>query len=230
MGDAINKTYLLVSEKPWHDELFRNLSRNKLTNWRRIENKDDFTPEKITALKPDIIFLPHWSYRIPVSIYAHHTCIIFHMTDLPYGRGGSPLQNLIIRKHKDTMISALKVEHGLDTGPVYLKKKLSLEGTAEEIFIRASKIIEEMIAEIILNQLKPKPQRGKGLMFRRRKPEESNMAHLKDLDQVYDYIRMLDCEGYPNAFLETDHIRFEFSKAKMNDEKTITAHVRITKK
>ncbi len=28
-------------------------------------------------------------------------CVCFHMTDVPYGRGGSPLQNLIIREPQE---------------------------------------------------------------------------------------------------------------------------------
>ena len=65
------------------------------------------------------------------------------MSDLPYGRGGSPLQNLIIREHRKTMISAIQCVKEIDAGPVYLKKPLSLEGSAEEIFICANHIIEE---------------------------------------------------------------------------------------
>ena len=63
---------------------------------------------------------------IPKKIYSNYDCIVFHMTDLPYGRGGSPLQNLIVRGHKETKISALNVQSGLDTGDIYLKKKLIL--------------------------------------------------------------------------------------------------------
>jgi methionyl-tRNA formyltransferase len=54
---------------------------------------------------------------------------------LPYGRGGSPLQNLIDLGHKDTFVSALKMTEELDAGAIYLKKPLSLEGLAEEIYM-----------------------------------------------------------------------------------------------
>lgn len=43
------------------------------------------------------------------------------MTNLPYGRGGSPVQNLILNGHKKTIISALNVTKDLDAGDVYLK-------------------------------------------------------------------------------------------------------------
>ena len=45
------------------------------------------------------------------------------MTDLPYGRGGSPLQNLILDNKQKTMISAFKMTERMDEGPIYIKKK-----------------------------------------------------------------------------------------------------------
>ena len=56
------------------------------------------------------------------------------MTDLPYGRGGSPLQNLIMMGKRNTKLTAFKCVKKLDSGPIYLKKKLSLDGNLEEIF------------------------------------------------------------------------------------------------
>ena len=112
-----------------------------------------------------------------------------------------------------------------------MKKELSLEGTATEIFNRATDVIKQMIYEIIENNVLPQPQFGDIVEFKRRKPEESNMLELSELDQVYDYIRMLDCEGYPHAFIETPHLKIEFTNANFDtNEKIITAHVRIVKK
>lgn len=69
------------------------------------------------------------------------------MTDLPFGRGGSPLQNLLSRGIYHTKLSAIRVSAGLDTGSVYLKNDLDiLEGSAEKIFRRAGEIIfKEML-------------------------------------------------------------------------------------
>jgi len=155
---------------------------------------------------------------------------LFHMTDLPFGRGGSPLQNLIVRGLRNTRISAIHVQKGLDAGDIYLKKDLSLDGTAHEIFIRASKIIKEMIMEIIENDLCPIPQQGEPEFFKRRAQEDGNVVLLTSIGEIYDYIRMLDCEGYPPAFLETDNVKFEFSHAVIKDSKTIEAHVKIIQK
>ena len=101
------------------------------------------------------------------------------MTDLPFGRGGSPLQNLIVRGITETKISAIQCEAGLDTGPVYLKRPLSLEGTAQEIYSRANKVVESMILDILLHSPVPLSQEGEVVDFKRRVPEDGNMEALE---------------------------------------------------
>ncbi len=228
MGTTVK--YILLTPKTWHTTLFRELSVQKPEEWLHIERKEDFTVEKLKEVNPQYIFIPHWSYIIPKEIFENYTCVVFHMTDLPYGRGGSPLQNLIVNGHAETKISAIKVEEGLDTGPVYLKRPVSLLGTAEEIFIRMAVIIKGMIEEIIVNNTQPVAQQGEPVVFKRRKPEDGNIAHVETLDQLYDYIRMLDCEGYPNAFAEIGNFRLEFTRASIKGDESIIADVRITKK
>jgi len=165
---------------------------------------------------PQYIFFPHWSWKIPKDVYENVECIVFHMTDLPYGRGGSPLQNLIVKGLKYTQISAFRVVDEMDAGPIYLKHPLSLEGTSEEILKRASDyIFRNMIPYILSNKPKPVEQYGKPTKFKRRTPSNGNLGGLKKLSKVYDYIRMLDGEGYPPAFVETDGLRLQFTEAKL---------------
>ena len=195
-----------------------------------INKKDDLSILKLKKLKPDYIFFIHWSYIIPLKIFENFNCILFHMTDLPYGRGGSPLQNLIIRGHKKTRISAIKVSRKIDAGPVYLKRNLSLNGTANEIFVRAGGVMFEMIKEIIKKKPSPAPQKGNPIFFKRRKPIESKMDAIFEIEKVYDFIRMLDAEGYPLAFIETKNMKIEFNNAKVVNNKTLIANARITKR
>jgi len=177
----------------------------------------------------DFIFFLHWSIIIPAQVYNSYNCIVFHMTDLPYGRGGSPLQNLIVRGHIETKISALKVQEGLDKGDIYLKKELSLLGTAEEIFIRAGKIMFDMIKEIINNKITPAPQIGEPVFFKRRKPEDGNLYSCGTLEEIFRCIQMLDAEGYDPAFIETEGFRLEFTRASLKTDK-ILADVKIMMK
>src|SRR5687768_14299625 len=112
--------YILLTEKSWHKRLFEEATKRVEADWKLIDKKEEFTRENLDSFRPDKIFIPHWSYLIGPEIYEAFECILFHMTDLPYGRGGSPLQNLIERGHSETKITALRVEKGLDSGKIYL--------------------------------------------------------------------------------------------------------------
>lgn len=183
--------------------------------------------DMVQKLKPIYIFFPHWSYIIPKEIYENYECVVFHMTDLPFGRGGSPLQNLIVRGIEETKISALRVVKEIDAGPIYFKKGLKLDGSAEEIFRRSSKIIfGQMIPEILEKQCIPKEQTGDIVSFERRKPEQSELKSDMPINVIYDYIRMLDAEGYPNAFVKWGNYKLKFTAASKKDGK-ITANVEI---
>ena len=78
-----------------------------------------FKLDEIRRINPEYIFFPHWSYIIPKEIFSNYQCIVFHMTDLPYGRGGSPLQNLILAGKKKTKISAIDVVEEIDAGDIF---------------------------------------------------------------------------------------------------------------
>lgn len=225
------KNIIILSVQKWNKNIVNNLSKVlPAYNWILIDSKRDFTAANLKKISPLYIFIPHWSYIIPKIIYENYTCIVFHMSDLPYGRGGSPLQNLIIRGHTETKISSLKVVEEIDAGPVYAKRPLGLHGTAEEIFIRANKIIVKMIIDIVKNVTVPVSQKGVPTVFKRRTPEMSSVNEVATLEEMYDYIRMLDAEGYPKAFIENDYFKFEFTRASLKADKTIIADVRITEK
>lgn len=212
---------IIATIKSWNIDnayKFRELYKNKyeVTIFR---DKKELNKEIINSINPRWIFFPHWSWIIPPEIYKKYTCVVFHITDLPFGRGGSPLQNLISKKIYETKISALKVTEKLDAGPIYLKENFYIGlGSAEEIFIQASEIIFfKMIPFIIDKNPQPIKQMGEIVTFKRRKPEESELelANIDSLKDFYDFVRMLDGEGYPKAFLKFNKFRIEFSKAQL---------------
>ena len=190
-----------------------------------ITDKRELSEKNIRSINPEWIFFPHWSWIIPPELYEKYTCVVFHITDLPFGRGGSPLQNLIQRKIYHTKISAIQAEEGIDTGKIYLKKDFYIGiGSAEEIFIAASQIIFfDMIPYILENKPIPQTQEGEVIVFKRRKPKESNLqkAEIKNLDDFYDFVRMLDAEGYPKAFFKINNLKIEFSEVHKKSNKLV---------
>lgn len=192
------------------------------------------TPEQLAdgawqAESPRYLFFTHWSHRIPPEIFERHECIVFHLADLPHGRGGSPIQNQIVRGQETTSLCALRCVAEMDAGPVYLRRPMSLLGSLDEILQRAARQMVSMILEIVECAPQPLPQQGTPTVFRRRTPAEGDLAPLATLQQVFDHVRMLDGQGYPPAFLETAHLRLEFSRASLKDDHVV-ADVRISLK
>lgn len=74
----------------------------------RVRILSELDAPTLADFGPRYIFFPHWSWKIPVDIYERFECVIFHMTDLPFGRGGSPLQNLVVRGINETQLTALR--------------------------------------------------------------------------------------------------------------------------
>ena len=223
------ENYIVATLKPWNIRAYNEVIKNYPGTWHLITDHRELTTEKVKSINPKFIFFPHWNHTVPNEILEMTTCVCFHETDLPYGRGGSPVQNLIALGHRETVVTALKMTDELDAGPIYLKEKLSLEGLAEEVFVRASYVVAGMIKTIITKNPRPTKQVGKPTLFSRRKPSQSKIPIGKtSLVDLFDHIRMLDAEGYPKAYLESGGFRFEISRPALKSGE-ILADVRITK-
>ena len=212
------KTYIVSTIKPWNVDAFNRRTPDLSGRWILVDAAEEMTGQLISDVRPRYVFFPHWSWRVPEEVLEEAECICFHMTDVPYGRGGSPLQNLVVRGHRETKLTALRMSPDLDAGPVYLKRQLSLKGRAQDIYERAADLIYDMIAEIVESEPEPVPQKGGVTKFRRRTPDQSLLPSTESLDALYDHIRMLDAETYPKAFLDHREFRLEFSHAEMSGD------------
>jgi methionyl-tRNA formyltransferase len=199
--------------KPWGKFIFSKIKKTLPFDWLFVTNSSELN--EVLHQQPSKIYFVHWSDKIPQVILNKFECICFHMTDLPYGRGGSPLQNLILNGHKYTQLSALRMTHELDAGPIYGKWQLSLEGRAQEIYERASLSANEAIQELEIKPRRAIDQQGDITYFKRRRPEESEIPDHLSGEALYDFIRMLDAEGYPHAFYKSAHHKIELTHAKI---------------
>ncbi len=195
----------------------------KKKNFFHILKKKELTFNYLKKLKPDIIFFTHWSFLVDKKIIKSFPCVGFHSTPLPYGRGGSPIQNMIIRGHKKTKICAIKLEESFDTGDVYMKTNVSLKGSGNEIFDRIYKKIVSMIISLSNKLTKPKKQVGKIVTFKRRKKIESEIINIKNLNKLYNFIRMLDIneKNFPNAYLKNDFFHFAITNVRKFPNKLV---------
>jgi len=225
---ANNQVYVVAGRQPWNRRVFDETIRRYPGEWHFVGTPEEMTLELMHRLRPRYIFFLHWSNIVPQELLEAFESVCFHMTDVPFGRGGSPLQNLIARGHRSTRITALRMTSELDAGPVYFKEDLCLAGSAEEIYIRATQVSAGMILRIIRDNPQPTPQSGAVVAFKRRKPSDSEIPETTSLQELYDFVRMLDADGYPRAFISHRGYRYEFGRVALKDGR-IVADVTITR-
>ena len=135
--------------------------------YKLIHDKDELTLDYLESYEPDYIFFVHWNWIVDENIYSKYESIVFHTAPLPYGRGGSPIQNLILNGIKSSPVCALKMTGDIDAGPIYLKKEISLLGSLSEIFFRINNVVNSLIIEIIDEDIIPVDQEGTPYNFKR---------------------------------------------------------------
>ena len=221
------KILYCIQNKILEDVLRANRVINK--NSEIIRDRKDLTNKKVNLINPDYIMFPHWSYIVPEDIYKNYKCICFHSAPLPFGRGGSPIQNMITHGFKETEVCSLLMEKELDAGPVYLRTKVKLSGTLDEILIRIYRVIANQIKIFKKKEPSPKIQQGTPYKFKRLSTKDNLINFNDDLSSIFDQIRMLDSDLYPNAFIQLGSHMIDFSQATLKNG-SINAKVKIYRK
>lgn len=182
-----------------------------------INSPEYLTKETVDRINPKMIFFPNWSWKVPKEIVDNYPCVCFHEGDLPIGRGGSPIQNHIVRGFKETKSTTYIMNERIDAGAILCKRDLDLTGSLEEIFERIIENNYHMTVEIIEHNPVPIPQNNdEAVYFERRKPADSEITNIISLDKTYDFIRML-ADPYPNAFIVFKDKKILFKDANLKD-------------
>lgn len=164
------------------------------------------------------VFVPHYSNIIDLKSFPGARFIGFHTGNLPKDRGGSPIQNKIIKGEYLTNVSAIALEDNIDSGAVYTHRKVDLsEGDIEFILRKISLLISSMMIEIALGDLKPTPQNEDFRINKRFTVSDSELPKHANITELYDRIRMVDGLDYPNAFIKQDNYKVFFTKVVKNN-------------
>jgi len=167
------------------------------------------------------LFFPHYSKLIPKEIISEYVCIGFHTGNLPSDRGGSPIQNKILRGEYRTLVSALRLTEELDSGPIYCSRPVDLEfGDIESILKNISVHISTMILEIIQTEIIPQPQKGIPKYQSRLKQFNSELdLSILNIKTLYDRIRMVDGLDYPPAYIIINNFKITMKNAQLENNK-----------
>ena len=158
----------------------------------------------------DLIFFIGWSWIVKKKILDSSLCICMHPSPLPRYKGGSPIQNQIIKGEKESSVCFFKMTEEIDAGPIISSHPFSLDGNLQDIFDRIEsqcvKHIPTIIQRFVENDLTFSEQNlHDATYFARRTPDQSEIK-LEDIQKFpasyfYNKIRMLQ-DPYPNAYIK----------------------------
>lgn len=192
--------------RDWAINIYNALSKDKKNKFYIFKDKSKLTLKNIHNLNPSLILFYGWSSIVPNKIIKNYKCLMLHPSKLPKFRGGSPLQNQIIRGYKSTFVTIFIMNEEIDAGEIIINKKISLDGNMNEILLRIEETGIKLTKLILSKNLKSKPQdHKKATIYKRLKNNsEITIEELKNLKgiELYNKIRMLG-DPYPNAYVKT---------------------------
>jgi methionyl-tRNA formyltransferase len=186
-----------------------NLKKYKYLKVYKINPKNNLYLKKILKKnKVKIALFYGWSWIIAKEIYKNFLSLCLHPSDLPKYKGGSPLQHQIINGVKESAVTIFKISQGIDSGPIYKKKKLSLKGDLKIILRRISLIGSKITANLLYDYSNNKilfyKQKKLKKFYKRRKKKDSEfkLNQIKKRKFLYfnNFIRALNHPSYPIAY------------------------------
>lgn len=162
--------YVVATGHAWGVETYWKCARRIAGQWDHVQ-----TPGALAAAlleeRPAYVFFLNWSTHVPRDITDEFTCVNVHATDLPFGRGGHPIENLILRGHLQTVLTAHQMTDEFDAGPIYAQRgPVSLQGTKDEILVRFIEPSVDLLRWIVGTHPIPVPQTGPVVRFQRLTP------------------------------------------------------------
>ncbi len=130
--------------------------------------------------------------------------LVVHPSDLPRGRGFSPLAWQILEGCSDIPICLFEAVPDVDAGDVYLRSVIALDGTElnEEIKYKQGKKTLEMCLRFLDSypQIKASPQTGTPTYYKRRSARDSEIDVDMSLRALFPLLRVVDNNRYPAYF------------------------------
>lgn len=82
--------------------------------------------ESIAALKPDFMVVVAFGQILPAALLEVAPAINLHTSLLPALRGAAPINRAIVNGLKQTGVSTMLIDQGLDTGPILLQQPIAI--------------------------------------------------------------------------------------------------------
>jgi len=161
--------------------------------------------DKTELFGGDFLFLISCHQIIRADIRAmYRRTLVIHASDLPKGRGWSPMAWEILAGADRITVSLLNAEDGVDSGNIWQKRSFALDGTElvdelnAKLFATELELMDWAIAHCDTAQADP--QDGDPTTWPRRTPADSEIDPAKPLTESFDTIRIADPNRFPAFF------------------------------
>ncbi len=124
-------------------------------------------------------------------------CVNIHASLLPMYRGAAPIQAVIVNKEKETGVTIMQMDEGLDTGDMLMKEVIPIaeDETGESLHDKLSELGADMIVKALVaieeGTLKPEPQTGETCYASMLKKEMGCIDWRKSADDIEHLVRGL---------------------------------------
>jgi methionyl-tRNA formyltransferase len=175
----MNTGYVVCCGEPWADKVLAAVAARRegvrgrqSEKWIRVGPGPLPSVAQLQEWNARCLFFLHWHDHVPVNLTGTFECVNFHCTPLPYGRGGSPIENMLLRGHSETVMTAHRMTEEVDAGPVYARRgPVSLAGSRADILARFVSPCAELVEQIVTTRQVPEDQ-AVAARFERLSPAE----------------------------------------------------------
>jgi methionyl-tRNA formyltransferase len=135
--------------------------------------RDAEAQEAFTRLDADAAVVVAYGLILPAAILEAPRlgCFNLHASLLPRWRGAAPIQRAIMAGDTETGVSVMRMDEGLDTGPVVLMARVPIgpgmtaRALHDELAGRGAALMVEALAGVAKGRLAPEPQPDEGVCY-----------------------------------------------------------------
>ena len=183
-----------------------------------VSLKDPAEQLRFAAFGADIAVVAAYGLILPLPILEAplHGCINVHGSLLPRWRGAAPVQRAILAGDKESGVTIMGMEAGLDTGPMFAVAKTPLlDKTAGALTAEIAELGANLLVDVLatLKDHSPTPQPSDGVTYAAKiDKSEARLDFLISAPQVERQIRAF--APTPGAFFELGGERFRILAAE----------------
>lgn len=173
------------------------------------------------TLDADIAIVAAYGLILPQAVLdaPRHGCLNIHASLLPRWRGAAPIQRAILAGDEETGICIMRMEAGLDTGPVLATMRTPVDGKTagaltEELSQVGGRLMVEVLADLTACPEVPQPEDGVTYAKKIDKTE-SRLDFSQSAEVVDRQVRAF--APAPGAFFELDGERYRVLGAEVSD-------------